>query len=321
MIERYVELHSASAFSFLEGASQPEELIQRAVELNMPAMALLDRNGVYGAARFHTSAKRNGVRAHVGAEIATSSFGLRLRPPAWLPNQYEDEPARLALLCESRAGYQNLCQLVTQFKMRESKKVEGAATWDDLQQYSAGLVCLTGGDEGPLAAALANGGEQQGRKTVERLIQIFGRDSVYVEVQRHHEREGEWRNQAALRIAMSVFGLWLYLLVVRKLAVAVRPFVPDEAAYNVVGRYAYYAACIFDCAAGALDPLGLKLFFLSTVPAAFGGLSGLMFADSRLPKERAARELMVERQPAWWFAAGVIGIAYIAILGRGIRFG
>jgi hypothetical protein len=127
--------------------------------------------------------------------------------------------------------------------------------------------------------------------------------------------------QAALRIAMSVFGLWLYLLVVRKLAVAVRPFVPDEAAYNVVGRYAYYAACIFDCAAGALDPLGLKLFFLSTVPAAFGGLSGLMFADSRLPKERAARELMVERQPAWWFAAGVIGIAYIAILGRGIRFG
>src|SRR5580698_7091088 len=61
MTEGYVELHSASAFSFLEGASQPEGLIKRAVELQMPAMALLDRNGVYGAARFHTSAKRNGV--------------------------------------------------------------------------------------------------------------------------------------------------------------------------------------------------------------------------------------------------------------------
>jgi error-prone DNA polymerase len=82
MTERYVELHAASAFSFLEGASQPEKLVERAVELEMPAMALLDRNGVYGSARFHTSAKRNNVRAHVGAEIAVSSFGSRLVPPA-----------------------------------------------------------------------------------------------------------------------------------------------------------------------------------------------------------------------------------------------
>lgn len=81
MTDGYVELHAASAFSFLEGASQPEELIKRAVELEMPAMALLDRNGVYGSARFHTSGKRNGVRAHVGAEIAVSSFGARMTPP------------------------------------------------------------------------------------------------------------------------------------------------------------------------------------------------------------------------------------------------
>ena len=89
---------------------------------------LLDRNGVYGSARFHTSAKRNGIRAHVGAEIAVSSFGSRLTPPAWLPHQYKSEPARLPLLCESREGYQNLCQLITQFKMRETTKKEGAAT-------------------------------------------------------------------------------------------------------------------------------------------------------------------------------------------------
>src|ERR1035441_7010902 len=116
MTERYVELHAASAFSLLEGPSQPEELITRAAELEMPAMALLDRNGVYGAARFHTSAKRNGVRAHVGAEIAVSSFGERLTPAMWLPHQHSAEPARLPLLCESRVGYHNLCQLVTQFK-------------------------------------------------------------------------------------------------------------------------------------------------------------------------------------------------------------
>src|ERR1017187_8550646 len=115
----YVELHAASAFSFLEGASQPEDLTKRAGELEMPAMALLDRNGVYGAARFHTSAKRNGVLAHVGAEIAVSRFGERLMPAAWLPHQCPVEPARGTLLCESRVGYQSLCQLITQFKMRE----------------------------------------------------------------------------------------------------------------------------------------------------------------------------------------------------------
>jgi error-prone DNA polymerase len=204
MTERYVELHAASAFSFLDGASPPEQLVERAVELEMPAIALLDRNGVYGCARFHTSARRNGVRAHIGAEIAVSSFGPRLTPPAWLPHQHTDEPARLPLLCESREGYQNLCQLITQFKMRETTKSEGAATFADIEQYASGLVCLTGGSEGPLTAALMRGGEEAGRETVERLMCIFGRQNVYVELQRHQEREEEWRNQAAIRIARSL---------------------------------------------------------------------------------------------------------------------
>ena len=204
MTSRYIELHAASAFSFLEGASSPEQLIERAVELEMPAMALLDRNGVYGSARFHTSAKQNGIRAHVGAEVSVLNFGSRLTPPAWLPHQHVAEPARLALLCESREGYQNLCQLITQFKMRETTKQEGSATFDDLEQYAKGLICLTGGDEGPLAAALIRGGEGEGRRAVERLVSIFGPKNVYIELQRHHEREQEWRNQAALRIAHAL---------------------------------------------------------------------------------------------------------------------
>ena len=204
MTDRYVELHAASAFSFLEGASRPEAMIERAVALEMPAIALLDRNGFYGSARFHTSAKRNDIRAHVGAEIAVSSLGPRLAPPVWLPHQHIAEPARLPLLCESRGGYQNLCQLVTRFKMRETTKQEGAANFDELQQYASGLVCLTGGDEGPLAAALMRGGEGAGREAVERLVHIFGPGNVYVELQRHHEREEEWRNQAAIRIARSL---------------------------------------------------------------------------------------------------------------------
>jgi error-prone DNA polymerase len=178
--------------------------MERAAELEMPAMAIADRNGVYGAARFHTSGQRSGVRAHIGAEIAVKSFGERLKPPAWLPHQCAPEPARVTLLCETRQGYQNLCQLITQFKMRETTKQEGAANFSDLEQYASGLVCLTGGDEGPLAAALMRGGEEAGRKVVERLTHIFGSRNVYVEVQRHREREEEWRNQAAIRIARAL---------------------------------------------------------------------------------------------------------------------
>ena len=204
MTDVYVELHTSSAFSFLEAASLPETLIERAVELEMPAIALLDRNGFYGSARFHALGRKKSVRAHVGAEISVKDFGSRLIPPGWLPHQYPLEPARLPLLCASRTGYQNLCQMITQFKMREAVKCDGAATFEDLEQFSDGLICLTGGDEGPLAAALVNGGEKAGTELVERLISIFDHKNVYIELQRHREREEEWRNQAALRIAKSL---------------------------------------------------------------------------------------------------------------------
>jgi error-prone DNA polymerase len=204
MTERYIELHANSAFSFLQGASLPETLSFRAHDLDYPAMALLDRNGVYGSARFHLAAKSNGIRAHVGSEIAVHDLGNRLAPPAWLPHQHPVEPVRLALLCESRTGYQNLCRLITRLKMREPTKAEGAATLAEVEQFAKGLVCLTGGEEGPLAAALVRSGEREGRKVVERLVSIFGRDSVYVELQHHGEREQEWRNQAAVRIAQSL---------------------------------------------------------------------------------------------------------------------
>lgn len=200
----YVELHARSAFSFLEGASLPEFLMGRAADLELPAMALLDRNGVYGAPRFHMEGKKRGVRAHIGAEIAVSDLGRRLRPASYLPHQHASEPARLPVLAESRRGYQNLCRLTTQLKLREKTKAEGSALFSDIGQYSEGLVCLTGGDEGPLAAALATGGYDAARKAVERLVQIFGPKNVYVELQRHFDREEEHRNRAAVRIARSL---------------------------------------------------------------------------------------------------------------------
>ncbi len=200
----YVELHVNSAFSFLHGASQPEALMERAAALVMPAIAIADRNGLYGAARFHTAGKRSGVKTHIGAEIAVSSFGRRLTPPAWLPHQYADEPPRITLLCASQAGYQNLCQLITRFKMRETTKAEGAATLDDLEEFSPGLICLTGGEEGPMAAALVQGGQGVARKTLDCLAAIYGRGNIYIELQRHQQREEEYRNQALLNTATAL---------------------------------------------------------------------------------------------------------------------
>jgi hypothetical protein len=138
---------------------------------------------------------------------------------------------------------------------------------------------------------------------------------------------GDWEaviaglpNQGLLRIGMTAFGALLYLFVVRLLAISARPFCAERKDYNTAGRLPYYAACLFSCAAAALDPLGLKLFFLSTVPAAFGGSSGLMWADSLMPVSPAEDTLVVRRQPLWWIAAAIFGLAYIVILGRGIEF-
>jgi error-prone DNA polymerase len=159
----YVELHARSAFSFLQGASAPEELVETCARLNMPAMALLDRDGVYGSPRFHMAAKKAGIRAHIGAEI-TCINGLRY-----------------PLLVESRAGYQNLCRLITRMKLR-AKKGEGATTLEELAEHARGLISITPDAD-------------------ERLIDIFGKGNVYAELQRHLDREEEARNQAILERA------------------------------------------------------------------------------------------------------------------------
>ncbi|MBS1806105.1 MAG: error-prone DNA polymerase [Acidobacteria bacterium] len=201
--DSYIELHAASAFSFLEAASAPESYIERAIEINMPSMALADRNGLYGVARFHTSATNNEVKAHIGAKISVSSFGKRLTPPQHLPNQCPDEPPRIVLLCKSQAGYQNLCQLITRFKMREATKAEGAATFDDLEEFSEGLICLTGGEEGPLASALSQQGEAAAAQYLDRIVSIYGANNTYIELQRHNERQQESRNIALLSLASA----------------------------------------------------------------------------------------------------------------------
>ncbi len=181
----YTELHARSAFSFLEGASIPEELASACVERGMAAMAVLDRDGVYGAPRFYQAAKKSRIRAHIGAEV-TSPFG-------W----------RYALLVESREGYQNLCRAITRMKLG-ARKGEGHIAAEELAEFKAGLICMTGGEEGPLAYALKKGGITRGIQCVRELCEIFGRENVYIELQRHSCREEEARNEAAVEIARKL---------------------------------------------------------------------------------------------------------------------
>ena len=233
----YIELHTRSAFSFLEGTSLPEDLVAFCAALNMPAMALLDRDGVYGAPRFHLAATKAGIKAHIGAEIHCSPFSYSIlsemvssrrkrtiatNHPDVLPSikteiprvarNVKHKPAapkkfhedfRVPLLVANRIGYQNLCPLITKMKLRANKD-EGAVHEYELEEHAGGLICLTGGDEGPLAAALARGGTQEAFRAVLRLVEIFGRGNVYVELQRHLHREEEARNRVAVEIAHAL---------------------------------------------------------------------------------------------------------------------
>ncbi|MEP7078444.1 MAG: PHP domain-containing protein, partial [Chthoniobacterales bacterium] len=109
----YIELHACSAFSFLRGASFPEHLADAAAALGMPALALLDRNGVYGAQRFSVAAREHGVRPIVGCELAMQDGAI------------------LPVLVQNRAGYKNLCELLTAAHLR-SAKGSCLIRWDEL---------------------------------------------------------------------------------------------------------------------------------------------------------------------------------------------
>jgi error-prone DNA polymerase len=173
----YIELHARSAFSFLRGASLPEELAAVCAAFESPAMALLDRDGVYGSPRFHLAAKKAGVRAHVGAEVTSTDGSI------------------YPLLVANRTGYQNLCRLITRLKLR-AKKGEGAATPNEIAEHARGLICLTGGEDGPLA--------KPDKARAQYLLDIFGSGNVYAELQRHMDRGEEARNQALAEIARSL---------------------------------------------------------------------------------------------------------------------
>src|SRR5438067_707569 len=180
---KYVELHSCSAFSFLRGGSFPEQLAEVAAELEMPAMALCDRNGVYGAQRFSVAAREHGVRPIIGAELSMEDFSI------------------LPVLVENRTGYKNLCELLTQAHLR-SEKGKCAVRWSELPQFADGLVAFLG-------SALADKldcfkqSSSKGASPARTTIRVFGREGVFVEIQRHFVRGEEQVNRQLVDLARA----------------------------------------------------------------------------------------------------------------------
>ena len=178
----YLELHASSAFSFLEAASLPETLIAQAARYGYPAMALLDRDGVYGAPRFHRAATAAGIKAIIGAELT-----LHTTPTT------PTTSLRIPVLVESAEGYRNLCRLVTRMKMR-APKGEGALTLDELDGQTRGLIALAGRELLGFQKYGVGG-------LIDPLVGVFGRGSVYVEIQRHFLRDEEADNRMLADIA------------------------------------------------------------------------------------------------------------------------
>jgi error-prone DNA polymerase len=210
----YIELHASSAFSFLDGASLPEALVERAAALGYSALALLDRDGVYGAPRFHLAAKKVGLKAIIGAELTIaadrwprpddrgpidahrSSPIVHRRSSAAARDAFRaDSVFRLPVLIESQAGYRNLCRLVTLMKLRAAKG-EGALGLDEIDGYAGGLVALGG-------RAMLSGARFGVGGLVDRLVGVFGRANTYLELQRHLLRDEEADNHALRDLAAA----------------------------------------------------------------------------------------------------------------------
>src|SRR5947208_2353850 len=210
----YIELHACSAFSFLRGGSFPEQLAEAAAELEMPAMALLDRNGVYGAQRFSVAAREHNVRPIIGCELLM------------------EDGAVLPVLVENRTGYKHLCELLTKAHLR-SEKGKCAVRWDELSEFAKGLIALFNASFANCRASVSDANSSrrftewsrgeasdmdgQIEKSSERerasqtpcksadrarfLIDTFGCENVFVEIQRHFIRGEERANRELIDLA------------------------------------------------------------------------------------------------------------------------
>ena len=178
----YAELHLHTNFSFLDGASHPEELVAQAAALGMPALAVTDHDGLYGVVRFAVAARGHGVKPIVGTELTL------------------DGGYHVTLLARDRRGYANLCRLLSAAQLGHPKG-EASASFDLLSRHAAGLVCLSGCPRGELAQALRRGDEAAAAAVAGRYADLFGPNGYWVEVHNHLLAEEAHLTAALARLA------------------------------------------------------------------------------------------------------------------------
>jgi error-prone DNA polymerase len=178
----YVPLWCKSNFSFLEGASHPDELIEEGHRCGLTALALTDRDGVYGIVRAHVKARELGIRLIVGSQVTLNDESI------------------IILLAQDRRGYANLCRLLTAGRLR-SEKGESAVTWDEVCQNAGGLLALWGGDQSLVV------GEPEPSEVAKNLRDAFG-DRLYGMLTRHR-REEEVLQEVRLRERAKRYGFSL----------------------------------------------------------------------------------------------------------------
>ncbi len=163
----YVELHCHSNFSFLDGASHPEDLVERAAQLGYRALAITDHNGLYGIVRFHQAAVAKGIEPIFGAEIT-------------LANGHH-----LVLLVKAAVGYANLSQMLSEAHL-QNKKHEAHVTDDTLQKHTNGLIALSGCTLGAVPSALLENDNNKAHRIASQYRELFGLDNFYLELQHHN---------------------------------------------------------------------------------------------------------------------------------------
>jgi error-prone DNA polymerase len=192
----YAELHCHSNFSFLDGASHPEELAEQAARLGLSALALTDHDGFYGVVRFSEAARAIGLPTVVGAEL---SLGL----PG--PQHGETDPhgAHLLVLAHGPAGYARLARTLSEAHLRGGEK--GRPDYQSLEQVAdrlrGSVVVLTGCRKGHVPAALASGGAEAAGRELDRLVALFGADHVVVELTCHGDPTDDERNDTLAALA------------------------------------------------------------------------------------------------------------------------
>src|SRR3989440_1290504 len=182
----YIELHCHSAFSFLDGASLPEQLALTASQLGYPALALTDHHGLYGSMAFAQGSQKLGLQAITGAELTLL------------------DGAHVTLLAETPEGYANLCRLITEAHLGRADRRDPRLDFASLEARHAGLIVLSGCRNGLLPGVLRRDGPAAASRLAERCRAVFGRENFYVELQRNYVRGDRALTLALKDIADSV---------------------------------------------------------------------------------------------------------------------